>query len=69
MKKGKARKYLKLATDKVKLKKRAIQKFRVLPLADFKTAASANKLGEVKLISKIATSETGAQKNQDMLSD
>ncbi len=53
VKKGKARKNVKLAVSEARRKPKPITEYRVLSLAEYKTAKSAIKLGETKLISKI----------------
>ena len=44
---------MKLAVSDARRKPKPITKYRLLSLAEYKTAKSANKLGETKLISKI----------------
>lgn len=53
VRKGKARKHLKIATEVIKRKPKQITKYKVLTLSAYKTAATANKLAETKFVTKI----------------
>lgn len=66
VKKGKARKYFKLATSDIKKKPRAITKYQVLSLADYKTAKSKNKLSKLKLITNMKPAPNNSAANEDM---
>jgi hypothetical protein len=66
VKKGKACKYVKLAVSDARRKLKPITKYRVLSLAEYKTAKSANKLGETKLISKIVPEHNLATASVEM---
>jgi len=69
VKKGRARKYLRAAVADAKKKPKRHRRFKVLPLTDFKTAKTANKLGEIKLVTKLEQSEPAIHGNAEMKSD
>lgn len=52
VKKGKARKYLKVASDWLKKKPRTHTKYVISKLTDFKKAKTANTLEQFKLVKK-----------------
>ena len=59
VKKGKARKYLKLANANQKRKPRVIAKYRALKLTDFKKATENHTIGAVKFVTKIVAEPIG----------
>jgi|688.fasta_scaffold2652209_1 hypothetical protein len=54
VKKGKARKYLKLAVSDLKKKPKRISKYLVLNLKEYKQAKASNQLSQAKLVTKVA---------------
>ena len=68
VKKGKARKYLRIAIANEKRKPRVISKYKVLNLKEYKQAKISNMLGTTRLVTKVAGGNDRKHDNEAMAS-